>query len=474
MLLKGFIKFTVLVLLILSISYVFCQETPFVIYGPTHSNGSETILDVSQTDSNRCLYKTRYSYSTTEGDYYTFDGMSYVDLDNVPHPMNSLNEVYDDLEYRIILNNSIAIPHAYTDHSQVHYYLEYFDDADNITYSDTLELPVGLNPNYAPRYISQIDNEHFLLLLSQASGNPDFPYQYKLYYLDSNVHLMWSLDIPIELLGPNDRIYNIKMLDINQFGLLLDNLSVSAPRLVILNRNSNISYFQLTSFPFAILKTHLPGKLLMVHRQNDMIDITKFDNGVMNTILSYPDSLDYYISGTADSTGFLIVQGDYEQRKTYIMKYSWNSELLWTRCYTNTLSLNDCADVSPTGSYYIGLRHGSSYMLLKILSNGESPVDIDEEVLPSINVQSIAYPNPFSGIINIRFSLKSDKPVRAEIYNIKGQRIKSYAEKLLQRGENSITWDGTDERKNLVSNGIYYYRIISENKVTVKKIVLLR
>jgi flagellar hook assembly protein FlgD len=64
---------------------------------------------------------------------------------------------------------------------------------------------------------------------------------------------------------------------------------------------------------------------------------------------------------------------------------------------------------------------------------------------------------------------KSDAPIQASIYNIKGQLVKT-----LLIDKNMIIWDGTDENKSVVSKGIYLIKLKQNNKTIVSKILKLK
>ncbi len=66
-----------------------------------------------------------------------------------------------------------------------------------------------------------------------------------------------------------------------------------------------------------------------------------------------------------------------------------------------------------------------------------------------------AYPNPFSAGLNIEVeSAKDVSTSRIEIFNIKGQKLKSIALKELRQGPNYLQVDLSE-----LSNGVYFYRL---------------
>jgi len=53
------------------------------------------------------------------------------------------------------------------------------------------------------------------------------------------------------------------------------------------------------------------------------------------------------------------------------------------------------------------------------------------------------------------------------IYNFNGKKIKTLVDMKFSVGKHQIVWDGTDDFGNLVSNGIYFYRMVQGDKYTV-------
>jgi flagellar hook assembly protein FlgD len=65
--------------------------------------------------------------------------------------------------------------------------------------------------------------------------------------------------------------------------------------------------------------------------------------------------------------------------------------------------------------------------------------------------------------------------VTLEIYNIKGQLVKTLVNEVLPAGEHSIIWDGRDSSGNRVSSGIYLYKLnVNDKTKAVKKCLLLK
>ncbi len=85
-----------------------------------------------------------------------------------------------------------------------------------------------------------------------------------------------------------------------------------------------------------------------------------------------------------------------------------------------------------------------------------------------------AYPNPFNPNTNIRYSLYEAGKVNIEIYNIKGQLMRSYATEHGNPGYYQISWDGRDANGRSAASGVYLYRMSSENYSSTKKMILAK
>ena len=85
------------------------------------------------------------------------------------------------------------------------------------------------------------------------------------------------------------------------------------------------------------------------------------------------------------------------------------------------------------------------------------------------------FPNPVLNTTTISFML----PVNAakaelKIFNIKGQLVHSFIPDVTTGPLHEIQWDGKDMTEKPVANGIYFYRLTTDNKEITKKMILLR
>jgi flagellar hook assembly protein FlgD len=84
------------------------------------------------------------------------------------------------------------------------------------------------------------------------------------------------------------------------------------------------------------------------------------------------------------------------------------------------------------------------------------------------------YPNPFNPSTTIKCEIKKPENGTIEIFNIKGQKIKTLHNGYLKPGEHSFVWNGTDDSGRSVSSGIYFYKMTTRDFVDIKKMMLLK
>jgi hypothetical protein len=69
------------------------------------------------------------------------------------------------------------------------------------------------------------------------------------------------------------------------------------------------------------------------------------------------------------------------------------------------------------------------------------------------------YPNPFNPSTTIAYSLPERSSVVVTIYDIQGRQIKLYTFSAQSAGYQRVVWNGTNEKGNSISSGVYVYRV---------------
>jgi len=99
----------------------------------------------------------------------------------------------------------------------------------------------------------------------------------------------------------------------------------------------------------------------------------------------------------------------------------------------------------------------------------------DNEGIPEIPLQTAlfsAFPNPFNPSTNLRYAMSEPGDVRIDVFNARGQLLKSFRNTHNVPGYYQVNWDGRDANGRAVSTGVYFYRMQSGKYVSTKKMVL--
>jgi len=83
------------------------------------------------------------------------------------------------------------------------------------------------------------------------------------------------------------------------------------------------------------------------------------------------------------------------------------------------------------------------------------------------------YPNPFNSQTVIKFDLFETTNLKLNIYDINGKLIKSLIDnENWDAGRYNVNWNGTNEQKQPVSSGVYFYRLEAGNFNITKSMIL--
>jgi len=84
------------------------------------------------------------------------------------------------------------------------------------------------------------------------------------------------------------------------------------------------------------------------------------------------------------------------------------------------------------------------------------------------------YPNPFNPTTTLRFDLPEISDITLTIYNMLGQRVRTFNYQNTSAGYHSITWDATNHYGDPVGAGVYLYQLQTKDFVKTRKMVLLK
>jgi Secretion system C-terminal sorting domain len=84
------------------------------------------------------------------------------------------------------------------------------------------------------------------------------------------------------------------------------------------------------------------------------------------------------------------------------------------------------------------------------------------------------YPNPFNPTTTISFEITEVGKTQIEVFNAKGQKVRTLLNENLEIGLHSVEWKGNDSNNKRVASGIYFYRISVNGQQKIKKMIMLK
>jgi hypothetical protein len=104
----------------------------------------------------------------------------------------------------------------------------------------------------------------------------------------------------------------------------------------------------------------------------------------------------------------------------------------------------------------------------------EGDLNTESIELPNSFVLHPNYPNPFNPQTQIRFEMPYAGKIDLSIYNLLGVKIKTLYSGQKPSGVFTFKWDAKNDNNQLVSGGVYIYKLQSEKDVQMRKMILLK
>ncbi|MBI1798965.1 MAG: T9SS type A sorting domain-containing protein [Candidatus Eisenbacteria bacterium] len=87
---------------------------------------------------------------------------------------------------------------------------------------------------------------------------------------------------------------------------------------------------------------------------------------------------------------------------------------------------------------------------------------------------SAMQPNPFGRETHFAIRLARAASVELEVHDLVGRRVATLYRGTLAAGTRVFTWDGRDANQSRAANGVYFVRLVTDGKLSSRKVVLLR
>lgn len=117
------------------------------------------------------------------------------------------------------------------------------------------------------------------------------------------------------------------------------------------------------------------------------------------------------------------------------------------------------------------------YRLKQIDFNGtyeySDIIEVNVDFTPKEYVLYQNYPNPFNPSTKIKYALPQSSKVNLTVYNVIGEVVLVLVNEVQDEGFHEISFDASSAAGGL-SSGIYFYRLIANDNIQVKKMILLK
>jgi hypothetical protein len=150
----------------------------------------------------------------------------------------------------------------------------------------------------------------------------------------------------------------------------------------------------------------------------------------------------------------------------------------WT---VQSIDISDIADNNPSVYITFELETNSTAALGGwniddvIVANGlfSGSQSAGNNIISDKPVLYDAWPNPFSLITTVPFYNPVDGRVEVNIYDHKGNKVKTLLSGYQLPGTHQISWDGKNENGQAVPPGVYLYELKAGNFAGTKRLVLI-
>jgi len=101
------------------------------------------------------------------------------------------------------------------------------------------------------------------------------------------------------------------------------------------------------------------------------------------------------------------------------------------------------------------------------------PTPCSDPYLSPVISRIITMPNPFSSQLSFSFETKEPITAQIQIFNLRGQKIRTIQSEVLKAGKQNVIWDGCDAQGKPVPTGIYLWRIDNSRTSQCGKVIKL-
>jgi len=178
-----------------------------------------------------------------------------------------------------------------------------------------------------------------------------------------------------------------------------------------------------------------------------------------------------YVSSTQVDSFKIIIQGDFTDNNSTTVSWPNDLSLYGTQWTIGPQFGSDwpVTDMLSTQSVVIGPFLNKNIIIIKMGAMGTNDVKRIDDRIPNEFVLNQNYPNPFNPSTEIRFSLPMRGKASLVVYNTIGQEIATLVNEVRDAGNYSVRFEAAG-----VPSGTYFYRLESNGRAEIKKMLLLK
>jgi flagellar hook assembly protein FlgD len=124
------------------------------------------------------------------------------------------------------------------------------------------------------------------------------------------------------------------------------------------------------------------------------------------------------------------------------------------------------------GMMYLDYQAGDELVDINAIINGDPLLGIKENTTKITDiVNAVAFPNPFTNSVTLRYLLNKSTDVSVEITDLIGRKICVNNLGKQTEGSHDWEWDGKDMKGTKTTSGIYFYKLKTNSFTFESKII---
>ncbi len=141
----------------------------------------------------------------------------------------------------------------------------------------------------------------------------------------------------------------------------------------------------------------------------------------------------------------------------------------------------DSQKIDMDQKIYIGLpvtSHNDGVICEAKLDNVQlvsaSDTAVNQNKIPESFGLLPAFPNPFNTSATIQFNVPQNSHIKLNIFDVRGNKVKTLLDKNVRQGSHRMTWEGQDDSGKVVATGLYFIHMSAGGIKITRKLTLLR